>query len=444
MSSTPYFVQTTANDNGGSTATAVATFPYPNTSGNLIVLQVNYQGTLPTLINDSAGNTYFHAIDDAAGLAFYYAYNINPHTGLNTVTVTFAGINFYSILLVEEGGVQSASDPLDKTNTNTGSGTSASTGSITPSTSLALVMSAFEAIGSNLAPSNGFTERNENNFGQEMLAEYIQPTAAAINSTASCGSGGWSGIIASFLPAPGNTPACAQIGAVTAATTTLVGITPLGAQAGDVLFFFLDCYNQNAVVFTPPTGVTLVPGTRVNHPSGGDDALATAVYQLVLVGAPASTYTFTASGGSGAAIDVTTICVRFAAATPLETGAGAPTTGDGFSTAPSAPSLTTSTAVDLLCWFWFGDGQTLTSVPIGSGTLGFTAQIDGSSAFNLSGGRYGFYTQPQVSAAATGSVAATTGSADDWIVTLIAVRPSSSAAAPSNQPTDVIFFGTNF
>ena len=445
MASTPYFVQTIAASNGGGTNNVAATFPYPNTTGNLIVVQVNYTaGNLPTGIADQAGNTYHHAIDDGVGLALYYAYNTLPRSGTNKVTVTFAGSNFYSILLGEYGGVLNTSNPLDKTNTNSGSSTSASTGTITPSQNLALVMAAYEAAGGNLAPSNGFTERAQNNFGQQILSEYVQPTAAAINATASCSNNTWSGVIASFLPASGNTPACAQIGAVTAATTSLIGITPIGAQSGDVLFFFLGCYNQNVVIITPPPGATLVPGTRVNHPSGGDDSIATVVYQLILSGTPASTYTFSAFGGL-APIDVTTICVRFTATTPLETGAGAPSTGDGFSTAPSATSLTTASNVDLLCWFWFGDSQVLTAVPIGSGTLGFTAQIDGATALNLSNGRYGFYTMPQVTAAATGNVSATTGSNDDWIVTMIAVRPPQVVTNTATSPTnDAVFFGTNF
>jgi hypothetical protein len=435
---TPYFIQNALGTNGGATNSVIATFNYPNATGGFIVVQVNYSsGALPTM-SDSAGNTYHHAVDDGVGLAYFYAYDLKPFASVNQITAQFVSTNFYSMSVNEYGGVQSSADPLDRTDTASGTGTAATTGAIVPTQNHELVLGSFETnSGSDLAPSNGFTQRYNNNFGQQIFTEFIQGTAASITSDAVLNTGNWSGIIASFKSAPGSAGACAQIGFVTQAGTTLVGTTPEGAQSGDVLYFMLGCYDQTSIVFTPPTGATLVPGTRVDHPSGGDDALTTAIYQLVLTGPPAPTYTFTSTGGVGNSVDVLTLCVRFTRPTgPVDTGAGAPTTGNGFSSAPAAPSLTTSTAVELVGWYWYGDDQPLTAAPIGSGTLGFTAQIDGTGApNNLGGGYYGFYLKPQSTPSATGSVATTTAATDDWITTMFAIVPQALGTV------DAMFYG---
>lgn len=210
-------------------------------------------------------------------------------------------------------------------------------------------------------------------------------------------------------------PAPVVIG-VTQATTSLVGVTPAGAAKGDQLFFALGAYDQTAVKLTPPAsgGAAATLLDRVNHASGGNDDIMSAVYVLTLVGTPDPTYRFTQSGGNANAIDVVTLCVRGGASV------GAIAMNDGYSDGPTGAGLATSEPDELLVWYWYGDDHALTAPP-----AGFTAQVDGTSGpNNLSGGYNGEYTGVAVDAGSIPGVPATASGADDWVVFMLAIEPA--------------------
>ena len=235
--------------------------------------------------------------------------------------------------------------------------------------------------------------------------------------------------------------AISQVGSFTLPTTAAnpgVGITPTGAAAGDVLLFFVGWYVQNGATITPPIGATLVPNTRVDHVGTNDDS-TTAVYMLILTGAPASTYTFSVSPAPTYGVGVSTLCLRGADPTaPIDVGAGAPTGNSGYSTAPTALGLTTTVANEYLCLFRLGDITDLTAPFPGFTTLAVTGGFDHSYA--TSTGYWGFYVKSGQAQGATGNLVATE-TIDDWNISLIAVVPPLSVTPNYTPGTDAIFFG---
>lgn len=130
-------VQKVSNTNTGASSIA-ATLPSAVTTGNFIVVTVDgYNTSVPSsfTIADSHGNSYVIAgviksNADSVFSAIYYAANVTG--GTDTVTVTpSSGSPQLSIVVAEFSGVSNSS-PLQTTASATGTGTTPSSGNMTP------------------------------------------------------------------------------------------------------------------------------------------------------------------------------------------------------------------------------------------------------------------------------------------------------------------------
>lgn len=261
---------TPAGDSGG-TSPAVDT-----TGANLIVVGVaSGSGTTPT-VTDSNSNTY-------TGLSTYTGtynfsrlfYCLNPTVGSGHTFTLGGGALNQTCSIAAYSGVKT-SGAFDQQNgvfQNT-SGTTVQTGSITPTANGSLVITtlgvagaagATDSINSSLTVEQQLTFSSGNYYGNG-LADYIQPTAGAINPTWTVSSAplGLTGAIASFLPAP------------TASTITgtgvmgFTGISFAGSGgvthvkgAGNLAFSGISFVGSGAVIHVKGTGTLAFAGISI-------------------------------------------------------------------------------------------------------------------------------------------------------------------------------------
>ena len=108
----------------------------PTKAGNLLVVCINSGGNAvtPSSITDEQSNTYNLAAtktDLSQTLAIYYVFNCKA--GARVITINYAAAtSFCGNLVLEYANVQSSSDPLNGSNSNSGSGTALTAGSFTP------------------------------------------------------------------------------------------------------------------------------------------------------------------------------------------------------------------------------------------------------------------------------------------------------------------------
>jgi Bacterial Ig-like domain (group 2) len=157
-------VQQTASTWVQSTSTSVS-FPAPVTAGDMILVHVIWATNAGATVSDTLGNTYASAAlaqgsTSAFGITYqissqvFYAANVGG--GVNTVTVTTPVSTFLNFYIYEISGA-AASNPLDVTATNTGTGLSVSTSPVATTAPNDLV---FVAIGHHFASDStapGFT-----------------------------------------------------------------------------------------------------------------------------------------------------------------------------------------------------------------------------------------------------------------------------------------------
>ena len=233
-----------------------------------------------------------------------------------------------------------------------------------------------------------------------------------------------------------------QIGSFqkSAATATNPGVvnTPAGAASGDLLVFFVgweEDVDQSGTAITPPAGAVLVSGTRIDHTSGGDNFISSAIYILQLSGTPASSYTFSISPTGTYGIGVTCVCLRGAdSATPVATKS----INDGHTINPTATGVTIPGAGDWLFIFHLNAQNGLINTNFPSFTFFFTTDSGGNDSTYASfhsGWCVGVI--QNIATGATGNFQATLSTSDDWATTLLAIQPSQFAVLP----TDSMFFG---
>ena len=222
--------------------------------------------------------------------------------------------------------------------------------------------------------------------------------------------------------------AITQVGSTLNSTASLVGITPTGAQAGDVLLMTLGTYDQGAGwTLTPPAGVTIIPGSRINHTSGGDDDIEFESYIAILGASPPATWTFTQSGGTGNVVNVQVSCWRGCSQTaPVQVIAN----NSGFGTAIANTAATATSGNVMVIWNWMGDDNSLVANPAGL-TVTIDGTAGGSGAPTAFIGWNGQDYVLQASSGTTGVFSATAVGSDDWVVQLIVLQTGALAGSAS-------------
>lgn len=179
-------VQSTSS-NGGTPGQTLS-FASTPTPGNLVIVVVTRHGaTVTTPTDNQTGNTYTligsiqttnsNGLTDFMGV--YYAKNINS-TGTFSITGTSP-----SMAIFEYSGCDTTA-PLDKSAQATGTGTTPTTGSVTPSVNGCLLFVSEVDLNTNNTVNTAGTdftmqEHLDDNATHERLQteHYIQPTAAA-------------------------------------------------------------------------------------------------------------------------------------------------------------------------------------------------------------------------------------------------------------------------
>jgi|GEM_PF-1409400 len=153
------FVQV-ANTCPSSASKVALAYGKSQTKGNLNVVVVGWNDTSASVssVTDSAGNVYSLAAGTVTGAgqrqAIYYAKGIAG--GSTTVTVTFStSASAPDVRILEYAGVSA----LDKTTSSSGSGSTASTGSVTTTTAKELLVAANTVATGNSGAGSGYTAR---------------------------------------------------------------------------------------------------------------------------------------------------------------------------------------------------------------------------------------------------------------------------------------------
>lgn len=211
-------VQTKAGATVGHTTNTVdLTFDSSTTSGNLIVVAVTSYGATQTCntVTDTKGNTYtkIGSVNRSPGddtIDLFYAKNITGGAS-HRIDVTMANTENIGIAMSEYSGADTSS-PLD-TNNNSGNGTgsTATSGSITPSVNNCLIFvggTDQRLATTTVTAGSGYTLRamagTADNSVRVYSEDQIQSTAAAITGDFAIGTSvTWAASIAAFKPAVG-------------------------------------------------------------------------------------------------------------------------------------------------------------------------------------------------------------------------------------------------
>jgi hypothetical protein len=252
--------QVQSNAAEGSSATSLsAAFPNANLSGNTIIVAMRASSVTPGItISDTLGNVYTQAIAQAHNSSgawtsvIYYAKNVKA--GVNTVTATFATVNFHPWLAVYEYSGLDATNLLDQT-AGGDSGATQSTGAATSSvTTTAAAELLFGVLGLNtsatetVAAGTGYTAQLQDTATSRGFTEIQMTTAVgSYSATATLSTADyWSIALATFKAAAPTNVTPLQI-----VTTTL----PNGAATAP--------YNQTlqATGGTPTYSWSIASGT---------------------------------------------------------------------------------------------------------------------------------------------------------------------------------------
>jgi hypothetical protein len=416
-----------ASGNIGNGGSGTVTFSGAQTAGNTNVLVVGYDqvitGTEVSIPTDSAGNTYvlssFQNGRPEGGFSWFFftCVGIASHGTGNVVSFVWTGVEFVDAVIIE----YPKTGPVYTSNGGNRFGGGSTTVNTTLSGTIVgdlVVMVGWDnansantqttagAVGANTA--NIVAHPSGDNWAvQDGLSDGSSPM------TVSVGSGTddwWSCAAISFLP-----PTAIVIrGSVTRSTSSGVIITPTGVQSGDVLVAVLGNIGNADTMVTVPSGWT--QQEFIQHTAVTDDNMCAWVFTYVCGGSTPGTHTFVTaqsftptSGTCGAYINVDNT-------TPWDAGS---TIVGGNATPPTGAGFTPGATNAMLLWLYYGDNLFISSGPSG----GFTTRVDGTTNTNPCAGLQsnapqGWYEKRLGAIAATGNIAATGASGDDWLVSL--------------------------
>jgi hypothetical protein len=280
-------VQNRSKDGGTATSSSLA-FNANNGAGHFIAVVIRAGGSGSGLtVTDARANTYRQAARFASGTdhvgAIYYAENIGG--GANTVTVSVSSASTLRFAILEYAGV-AASSSLDRAVTAVGTGTSASSGTLTTTVNGDLLLGAITMNDNvNVVPGAGYTIRESIPLlpATKAIAEdRVQPTAGTASATGTLSvAAAWGAGLAAFKRAASGT-----------SSSTLTSMTATGSSLASAVSASLvvprtdDDYDgdgkADVTVFTPSTAMwsilasgtgttlTTVLGAAGDRPVPGD------------------------------------------------------------------------------------------------------------------------------------------------------------------------------
>jgi hypothetical protein len=126
------YVQSNKNYFNGTTGTCA--FSSNVTAASLLIVTLHRYsggGLDSTTCTDSRGNTYSHLYVNSGSLGLEIWYAWNTTAGANTVSIGFPETTYCSVMVNEFSGAITTGTPLDQSDYNTATGTTASGGPIT-------------------------------------------------------------------------------------------------------------------------------------------------------------------------------------------------------------------------------------------------------------------------------------------------------------------------
>ena len=203
----PAFVQVKAATPQTNQSSVAVTYTGAQAAGDTNVVVVGWNNTTSTVssVTDTAGNAYQVAVSTARGSgvsqAIYYAPNIKAAAaGTNTVTTTFnTATPFVDVRALEYSGL----GPFDVGTSASGTGASANSGTVTTTSSNALIVGAGTTTGGFSAAGTNFTTRIITAPDADIAEDRIVTAAGPYSATAPV-SGAWVMQVAAFKPAAGS------------------------------------------------------------------------------------------------------------------------------------------------------------------------------------------------------------------------------------------------
>jgi alpha-tubulin suppressor-like RCC1 family protein/chitodextrinase len=211
----PAFVQGSSSAPQSPQSTVTATYGAAEAAGDLNVVIVGWNDSTSqvTSVSDAAGNSYVRAVGPTvlsgiASQSIYYASNIAGASAGNAVTVRFnQAARFADVRVLEYRNVDGA-NPVDGAVGGTGTGNTSSSGSLTTTSAVDLLVAGNVVATSTLAAGSGFTSRMITADG-DIAEDRVTTSAGSVSGTASLsGSNGWVMQMVAFRAAsvPDTTP----------------------------------------------------------------------------------------------------------------------------------------------------------------------------------------------------------------------------------------------
>jgi len=215
-----------------------ATLTLDSTGANLIVVTAHYyggDGANPTNITDSRGNTWTALTRRAhTNSAVRQFYCLSPSVGTSHLFTWVGGSNTFNTLSVQcFAGVSAYSSETGAT----GSGTSLSTGSITPPSDGAVLIAGVTFDASSTESSSPYGGLQQSNFQTAVAlggasAYLIQSTAASTSNTFSGSSVGRATALSCFVASGGGPALSAGTASTTSSGNTIATVTATDASGG--------------------------------------------------------------------------------------------------------------------------------------------------------------------------------------------------------------------
>ena len=190
------------------TATTIAkAFGAASTSGNLIVVHVDWDGQTRSItsVTDNKGNSYarINGPTNWNGPSYraelWYAYNITGGGGAITVTAHLSGAptSFSQIYISEYSGIVSIADPLDKNSVAIGNTAAVSSGSKTTSYNHELIYGA--SIGASGTLSKGATFTSRSTANSNIIEDKNAAAGGTFDANFTSAGGNWIAQMATFI-----------------------------------------------------------------------------------------------------------------------------------------------------------------------------------------------------------------------------------------------------